>query len=80
MTNKINDNSVGIVKSKTVEIKQNLKLDCGKDLKNFSLVYETYGELNSEQSNAILICHALSGEHYAAGYYNIDDSKPGGCD
>ena len=80
MTNKINDNSVGIVKSKTVEIKQNLKLDCGKDLKNFSLVYETYGELNSEQSNAILICHALSGDHHAAGYYNIDDRKPGWWD
>ena len=80
MTNKINDNSVGIVKSKTVEIKQNLKLDCGKDLKNFSLVYETYGELNSEKNNAILICHALSGDHHAAGYYNIDDRKPGWWD
>ena len=80
MTNKSNDNSVGIVKSKTVEIKQNLKLDCGKDLKNFSLVYETYGELNSEKNNAILICHALSGDHHAAGYYNIDDRKPGWWD
>ncbi|MAW48993.1 MAG: homoserine O-acetyltransferase [Gammaproteobacteria bacterium] len=80
MTNKINDSSVGIVKSKTVEIKQNLKLDCGKDLKNFSLVYETYGELNSEKNNAILICHALSGDHHAAGYYNIDDRKPGWWD
>ena len=80
MTIKINDNSVGIVKSKTVEIKQNLKLDCGKDLKNFSLVYETYGELNSEKNNAILICHALSGDHHAAGYYNIDDRKPGWWD
>ena len=49
MTNKFNKNSVGIVEPKTVEIKQSLKLDCGKTLDNFSLVYETYGKLNEKK-------------------------------
>ena len=38
---KIDNNSIGIVKSNTVEIKQSLKLDCGKTLNDFSLIYET---------------------------------------
>ena len=77
---KINNNSIGIVKSNTVAIKQSLKLDCGKTLNDFSLIYETYGRLNSEKSNAILICHALSGDHHAAGYYSDEDKKPGWWD
>ena len=77
---KIDNNSIGIVKSNTVEIKQSLKLDCGKTLNNFSLIYETYGRLNPEKSNAILICHALSGDHHAAGYYSDEDKKPGWWD
>ena len=77
---KIDNNSIGIVKSNTVEIKQSLKLDCGKNLNDFSLIYETYGRLNPEKSNAILICHALSGDHHAAGYYSDEDKKPGWWD
>ena len=77
---KINNNSIGIVKSNTVAIKQSLKLDCGKTLNDFSLIYETYGRLNPEKSNAILICHALSGDHHAAGYYSDEDKKPGWWD
>ena len=77
---KIDNNSIGIVKSNTVAIKQSLKLDCGKTLNDFSLIYETYGRLNSEKSNAILICHALSGDHHAAGYYSDEDKKPGWWD
>ena len=77
---KIDNNSIGIVKSNTIEIKQSLKLDCGKTLNDFSLIYETYGRLNPEKSNAILICHALSGDHHAAGYYSDEDKKPGWWD
>jgi homoserine O-acetyltransferase len=77
---KIDNNSIGIVKSNTVAIKQSLKLDCGKTLNDFSLIYETYGRLNSKKSNAILICHALSGDHHAAGYYSDEDKKPGWWD
>ena len=72
--------SVGIIKPKTVDIKETLKLDCGKVLDGFKLIYETYGQLNPEKNNAILICHALSGDHHAAGYHSKDDKKPGWWD
>ena len=41
---------------------------------------ETYGELNQDRSNAILICHALSGDHHAAGFHSESDAKPGWWD
>ena len=44
-----------------------LKLDCGKEINNFPIAYETYGELNSEKSNAILVFHALTGDQYVSG-------------
>jgi homoserine O-acetyltransferase len=44
------------------------------------LVYETYGELNAARSNAVLICHALSGDHHAAGYHSEQERKPGWWD
>ncbi|MEK9679946.1 MAG: homoserine O-acetyltransferase [Rhodospirillaceae bacterium] len=43
-----------------------LRLDCGIDLGNFTVAYQTYGELNADKSNAIMICHALTGDHYVA--------------
>ena len=52
-------------------------LACGRRLPEFELVYESYGTLNAAASNAILICHALSGHHHAAGYHSEDDDKPG---
>ncbi|MDG2019193.1 MAG: homoserine O-acetyltransferase [Porticoccaceae bacterium] len=71
--------SVGWVKPQKVLIEQPLKLACGVVLPSHTLVYETYGKLNKECSNAILICHALSGNHHAAGFYK-DDPKPGWWD
>ena len=73
------DNSVGLVKPQTVVIEQPLKLACGVVLPSHTLVYETYGALNTNKTNAILICHALSGNHHAAGLYD-GDSKPGWWD
>lgn len=54
-----------------------LTLECGKTLDQYDLMVETYGELNKSKNNAVLICHALSGDHHAAGYHTPEDKKPG---
>lgn len=69
--------SVGLVTPQKHVFNTPLKLDCGRTLPNYELVYETYGQLNPQASNAILICHALSGDHHAAGYHSLQDRKPG---
>ncbi len=73
-------NSVGIVEPKLAHFSEPLALACGRELKRYELAYETYGELNAEKSNAILVCHALSGHHHAAGFHSEDDKKPGWWD
>jgi homoserine O-acetyltransferase len=60
--------SVGIVRPQQFHFDQPLKLQSGKTLDAYTLVVETYGRLNEQRSNAVLICHALSGDHHAAGY------------
>jgi homoserine O-acetyltransferase len=72
--------SVGLVSPKTLHIDSPLRLDCGRTLPSYDLIYETYGELNQASSNAVLICHALSGDHHAAGYQSAEDKKPGWWD
>ncbi len=72
--------SVGLVKPQVAAFDQPLQLACGRTLDEYELVYETYGELNATASNAVLICHALSGTHHAAGYHHTDDRKPGWWD
>ncbi len=72
--------SVGLVSPKTLHIDSPLLLDCGRTLASYDLIYETYGELNQAASNAVLICHALSGDHHAAGYHSAEDKKPGWWD
>ena len=72
--------SVGIVSSKIALFAEPLTLQSGKVLPHYQLVYETYGSLNEQKSNAVLVCHALSGHHHAAGYHSMEDSKPGWWD
>ncbi len=48
-----------------------LKLACGQEISNFPLAYQTYGQLNADKSNAILICHALTGDQYIASTHPI---------
>jgi homoserine O-acetyltransferase len=72
--------SVGLVTPSILHIDTPLQLDCGRTLSSYDLVYETYGELNADHSNAVLICHALSGDHHAAGYHAMEDRKPGWWD
>tara|TARA_B100000965_G_scaffold367568_1_gene353619 strand:+ start:2499 stop:3626 length:1128 start_codon:yes stop_codon:yes gene_type:complete len=59
-----------------VDFNKPLKLSSGKVLEEYTLKYETYGTLNKDKSNAVLVCHALSGNHHAAGIYS-DEEKPG---
>lgn len=73
-------NSVGIVTPQTHYFDEAITLSSGRSLPGYELVYETYGELNKNQSNAVLICHALSGHHHAAGLHSEEDKKPGWWD
>jgi homoserine O-acetyltransferase/O-succinyltransferase len=60
--------SLGLVTPRLARFEQPLRLKSGMVLPRYELVYETYGRLNAANSNAILICHALSGNHHVAGY------------
>ncbi len=57
-----------------------MKLDSGETLGPITIAYETYGTLNDQGTNAILLTHALSGDSHVAGYYTPDDRKPGWWD
>lgn len=72
--------SVGLVTPQTFHFAEPLTLECNRTLPSFDLIFETYGTLNSDKSNAILICHALSGSHHAAGFHSDDDKKAGWWD
>lgn len=72
--------SVGVVTPQNFHFSEPLTLECNRTLPSFDLMVETYGTLNSDKSNAILICHALSGNHHAAGFHSADDKKSGWWD
>lgn len=72
--------SVGLVTPQVMQFAEPLALACGRSLADYQLMFETYGELNATASNAVLICHALSGHHHAAGYHSADERKPGWWD
>ena len=80
MPEKIPQDSVGLVVPQSINIQEPLQLDCGSVLPEYSLAYETYGQLKADRSNAVLICHALSGDQHAAGYHDVADKKPGWWD
>jgi homoserine O-acetyltransferase len=77
MPNPIPEDSIGIVTPRSLHFSAPLELECGKTLSEYDIAYETYGELNASGSNAILICHALSGDQHAAGYHSTEDRKAG---
>ncbi len=57
-----------------------LKLRCGEELGPIDVAYETYGELSERKDNAVLICHALTGDAHVAGRHSAQDEKPGWWD
>lgn len=72
--------SVGIVAPQVAHFNEPLQLKSGQILPQYHLMYETYGELNADKSNAVMICHALSGHHHVAGKHSEDDKYPGWWD
>ncbi|HCV41687.1 homoserine O-acetyltransferase [Pseudomonas vlassakiae] len=80
MSTVLPEDSVGLVTPQIASFDEPLALACGRSLNSYELVYETYGTLNASASNAVLICHALSGHHHAAGYHAATDRKPGWWD
>lgn len=77
MPQQLPNDSVGLVQPATQHFAEPMTLVCGRTLPEYDLIYETYGQLNATKSNAVLICHALSGNHHAAGYHSREDRKPG---
>jgi homoserine O-acetyltransferase len=77
------EGSVGIVETQTytfAEHPHEMELESGRKLGPITLAYETYGTLNADKSNAVLILHALSGDAHAAGRHREDDRDPGWWD
>lgn len=72
--------SIGIVTPQTYRFNAPLALQSGAVLSDYSLMVETYGTLNADKSNAVLICHALNASHHVAGYYADDPQNVGWWD
>ena len=74
------NNSVGIVTAQRAHFDTPLICKSGITLPHYELMYETYGTLNADKSNAVLVCHALSGHHHVAGYYANEPKNIGWWD
>ncbi len=73
--------SVGTVHPRSIQFNDPLPLESGVQLPApWTLAYETYGQLNAQRSNAILVCHALSGDAHAAGTHSTNGKRPGWWD
>jgi homoserine O-acetyltransferase len=72
--------SVGVVVPKSMRFEEPLRLTSGASIADYTLMYETYGELNAARSNAVLICHALNASHHVAGVYADDPKNVGWWD
>ncbi len=68
---------VGLVQPRDFVSAEPFDFDCGRSIPGFTLRYETYGRLNEREDNAIFVCHALSGDHHAAGIHSLRDRKTG---
>ena len=72
--------SVGLVQPQFQHVAQPLPLRSGASLPQYSLAYETYGRLNPQRSNAVLVCHALNASHHVAGTYAGQERSEGWWD
>ena len=65
---------------KSLLLEEGFRFAHGQTVVPFEIVYETFGELNADKSNAILVCHALSASAHVCGKYGLEDDKPGWWD
>lgn len=72
--------SVGHVEAQRLRFDRPLPLRSGASISDYELVYETYGRLNADKSNAVLVCHALNASHHVAGTYADQDKSEGWWD
>ncbi len=72
--------SIGVVSPQSMHFAQPLPLQSGAELRDYTLVYETYGTLNADRSNAVLVCHALNASHHVAGTYEGQPKSVGWWD
>jgi homoserine O-acetyltransferase len=72
--------SVGLVTPQRMHFAEPLALQSGASLRDYTLVYETYGTLNADRSNAVLVCHALNASHHVAGEYAGQEKSEGWWD
>jgi homoserine O-acetyltransferase/O-succinyltransferase len=68
---------VGIVRPRDFTYPGSFAFKSGQSVQGFTLRFETYGTLNATRDNAVLVCHALSGDHHCAGWHSETDGKPG---
>ena len=68
---------VGFVQPRDFVSEEPFTFECGRTIPGFTLRYETYGRLNERRDNAVFVCHALSGDHHAAGIHSLRDRKTG---
>lgn len=71
------DGEVGLVSTKDFRCGDPFEFESGQSIPEFTLRYETYGELNNRKDNVVLIAHALTGDHHCAGVHSLKDRKPG---
>ena len=71
------EGEVGLVEHKDFVSDEPFYFESGGSIPQLTLRYETYGSLNAAKDNAILICHALTGDHHCAGMYSMDERKRG---
>ncbi len=80
MDSALTSKSVGIVTPQLAKFSEPVPLKCGAVMDQYDLVYETYGKLNADRSNAVLVCHALNAAHHVAGRYADDPDNVGWWD
>jgi len=80
MDSSITSKSVGVVAPQRAKFGEPVRLKCGAVIDQYELVYETYGRLNADRSNAVLVCHALNAAHHVAGRYADDPGNVGWWD